>query len=252
MTKPGLRRVGILVGEGIECETESERFFARTFRVRTERIAVPSLLRDGPQRLAEWGPQDLLFFPGGFSFADHFGSGRLLAFELRRAGLFDAWLKQGVSMMGVCNGFQILTAAGLFGAGVSLESNAGGQGFVNRWVTCAATGAAAEAGAVRLPVRHGEGRLVRSAPIWEAGVEPFLTYADDRFDNGSVDRVAGLVARRGSSYVVGLMPHPEIAVRAVDEPDSVFPEWPAEARSTAAAVPGDGRRLMSALFSFAG
>ena len=240
-----MSRLFVLVGEGIECEKESARFFANpAFGFESvEWMRIQDLL--ARSKVFDLQSQDWVFLPGGFSYADHFGSGRLLAYELERVGFFADCFKRGVHLMGVCNGFQILTEAGLFGKDVRLVANRG-MGFTNRWIRLKGSGVA-EGGEFFLPVRHGEGQLVRKASAWEPGVEPFLIYHDEHFDNGSVDRVAGLLARKSLSRVVGLMPHPEIAARPVDRPDSLGTEWPPDTRSQIMDTNADGTRLMKTL-----
>lgn len=204
----------VLVGEGIECELEAERALAALGR-RTQRVRVQDLLAGRAPALPTGG---WVLLPGGFSFADHFGSGRLLAYQLSETGFFAQAEAQGTNLLGICNGFQVLTRSGVFGEGVSLEANSGGH-FIDRWVALEGRGPL-QGFTGRLPVRHGEGRLVRTRAAWDAGVEPFLVYRDETFDNGSVERVAGLIARRPKSLIVGLMPHPEVALRGADDPDT--------------------------------
>jgi phosphoribosylformylglycinamidine (FGAM) synthase-like amidotransferase family enzyme len=211
----------ILTGFGIECEKESLRAFAAPeLGLEVSELPVPFLLRK-PEALDDLKAGDFVFFPGGFSFSDHFGSGRLLAHELKKTGAIERLTARGVHLMGVCNGFQVLASAGLFGAKTRLEHNeVEGKrlGFINRWVHCKLEGAGT---GVRLPVRHGEGRLVfdgaTSSAALPAGVSVFLRYED--FDNGSWQQIAGLRAQVGRSLVFGMMPHPEIALRPIEDPD---------------------------------
>jgi phosphoribosylformylglycinamidine synthase len=244
----------ILSGEGIECEKESFRFFSSaSFELEVSIAPVPKILSESFKAFEFLGAGDWLFIPGGFSFADHFGSGKLLAHQLRSKGFLRECLKRGVHLMGVCNGFQVLVETGLFGAGVKLCANESQRpGFVNRWVECEA----AEFLSSReffLPVRHGEGRLVRETPRWHEGVRPFLFYRDpsfdNGFDNGSVDRTAGLVARIEKSSVWGLMPHPEIAFRNFDSPDAVGSEFSGLENFPLAQTAGDGVELVKAIFN---
>ncbi|MBS1983193.1 MAG: phosphoribosylformylglycinamidine synthase subunit PurQ [Bdellovibrionales bacterium] len=246
--------VWILLGEGIECERESERFFSDPTHAlglgKAERLPVPRLLAHPQSHLQKIQRGDWLFLPGGFSFADHFGSGKLISFELRRAGVFDHCAQHGVNLMGVCNGFQMMVEAGLFGEGVALRANLNRAGrptgFVNRWVQLRGAGPL-KGQDFFLPVRHGEGRLTRSDSHWAPGVEAFLTYNDESFENGSIDATAGLLRRTGDQLLVGLMPHPEIAARAADAPDHCGPEWPAENRHLSFSPDGDGLRLVRSL-----
>ncbi len=241
-----MSRWHVLVGEGIECEKESARFL-RLPNFQNESVEWLRLqdLLSKPAALNSIRGGDHVFLPGGFSYADHFGSGRLLAFELKRIGFFEHCEQKGVSVIGVCNGFQILTEAGVFGRGVRLLANKG-FGFTNRWVRLRGEGPLAGQ-EYSLSVRHGEGQLTRLDADWEDGVTPFLTYIDD-FDNGSVDRVAGLIARRGNAQIVGMMPHPEVSMRLIDSPNALGPEFPAETRTRLMQPEYDGFRLMKALF----
>ena len=150
--------------------------------------------------------------PGGFSFSDDFGAGRLLAHWLKEQGFLDEVFNRGAHLTGICNGFQALSHLDVFGKNTRLLSNSP-RGFKNRWVKVAF---AKSDETFLLPVRHGEGRL--SFEELPEGVEPLLVYRDEVFNNGSKDLIAGLCAKVGESMCFGMMPHPEIALRAVDSP----------------------------------
>ncbi len=212
----------VLCGEGIQCEKESLHFFHHPeLESSAQLLLVQDLLQNPEASLKNSSSGDLVVFPGGFSFADHFGSGKLLSFKLSEKNIFKMLIDRGLHLIGTCNGFQVLTEARIFGEGVRLEHNRFANrdlGFVNRWVDLKTADPLREF-KVRIPVRHGEGRLLRDSSQWNKNVRPFLFYDDAFFDNGSVDRVAGLWCREGRSQIVGLMPHPEIALRSSDEPD---------------------------------
>ncbi len=237
----------ILTGEGIECEFEAQRFFTRhDFGLATEFLPLPRLLTKGLAGV-DLKRGDWIFLPGGFSFADHFGSGKLLAYQLRRTGLLDQALKVGAHLMGICNGFQVLAETQLFGERTRLIANeVEGRriGFVNRWVKCESPLVAGRS--LRLCVRHGEGRLSAPAGL-PAHVRPILHYTDEIFSNGSFERVAGLEARVGESRVLGIMPHPEVGARPIDDPDAVGAETFPQYRSTLLFGEGDGLLFMKAL-----
>ncbi len=247
----GLRRVFILRGEGIECERESFRFFqSNDLYCEPQYLFVQDLLKDPNAVLRTSRPGDIVFFPGGFSFADHFGSGKLLSYKLSEKGLFKNFLTHELHLVGGCNGFQVLAEAGLFGKSVELKHNSKegqGFGFTNRWISTTGLGPI-EGKTFSLPVRHGEGRLSRETSSWEAHVRPILRYDDPAFDNGSIDQVAGLWAKHGKSQVVGMMPHPEIALRPLDGPDNIGPETAALLTRNVSTHTGDGLRLMRDLF----
>lgn len=234
----------VLIGEGIECEKEMARFLALpAFSFESVQWLKISDVLSGAFSTDQLRAGDGIALPGGFSFADHFGSGRLLAHELRQARFFESCAAVGVDLFGVCNGFQVLTEAGLFGRGVKLLPNKG-FGFTNKWVTCRGLGPL-EGQEYFIPVRHGEGCLSRAESQWASHVTPFLKYID--FDNGSQDQVAGLVATHGKSRVIGMMPHPEIAARDIDKPDTLGPEYPVETRNHIFHSESDGVKLIKNL-----
>jgi len=250
------RRIFVLEGYGIECEKETRRFFETMFDAAAiQSIFLPTLLKQAADGKSsdEFQSGDWLVFPGGFSFSDHFGSGTLLAFELRRSGLLASWLEKGVHLMGVCNGFQILTMLGVFGSETQLlhnEVEGRGLGFINRWVQLkyAVGNSTAE---FRFPVRHGEGRLqAPNLEYWQKNnVQCFLQYDDADFDNGSLNQVAGLIAKRGKSWIVGMMPHPEIAVRANQGPYGFAGEAMPHHRVDEQKKLGDGQRFLKLLLA---
>ncbi|HGY10522.1 MAG TPA: phosphoribosylformylglycinamidine synthase I, partial [Oceanithermus profundus] len=174
---------------------------------------------------------DLLVLPGGFSYGDDLGAGRVWALELseRFGEQVGAFVAGGKPVLGICNGFQALVRAGLLpgGAGereATLAPNASGR-FETRWVwlepdaraTCPFV-AGLEA-PLYVPVAHGEGRFaVRDAQVLarlEASGQVAFRYAAPGggepvypFNpNGSAGHVAGLCNPAGN--VLGLMPHPE-------------------------------------------
>lgn len=184
---------------------------------------------------SDLGDYQMLVLPGGFSYGDDLGGGRLWASDLLqrfRAGL-DAFIAAGKPVMGICNGFQALVKAGYLPGPapqqrVTLTHNRRGH-FECRWVRlrpnpagrCLFTAGLEDD--ILCPVAHGEGRLAlpdddtRDA-LWRRGLVA-LTYVpmdgvagDDGVaypanPNGSVDGIAGICNAAGN--VFGLMPHPE-------------------------------------------
>ncbi len=192
-------------------------------------------LRRRPARLHDFA---MLILPGGFSYGDALGAGRLLAADLR--WLFQEelarFVEAGKPVLGICNGFQALVRSGWLpgppaaGVQATLTRNASNR-FECRWVWLEADPASpclfTQGLTERLycPVAHGEGRFV---PRDEATLETLrsrhlialtyvapaaggpATYPDN--PNGSVAGVAGLTNEQGN--ILGLMPHPE---------DHIFP-----------------------------
>ncbi|MHB1295642.1 MAG: phosphoribosylformylglycinamidine synthase I [Anaerolineae bacterium] len=182
----------------------------------------------------------MLVVPGGFSYGDDLGAGRLLANDLyhRFRQSLDAFVAAGKPVMGICNGFQALVKAGYLPGPaphqrVTLTRNRRGH-FECRWVRlrapleshCLFTQGLDED--ILCPVAHGEGRLAlpdedTRQGLWRDGLVA-LTYTASEGQaagaagyphnpNGSVDDIAGLCNAEGN--VFGLMPHPE---------DHVFPQ----------------------------
>lgn len=220
----------IVTGYGLNCEAESEHAWELAGAA-PRRIHVNDLLKD-PKPMREAAG---LMIGGGFSFGDHLGSGLVFANRLRtrlREELQE-FLDRGRIVLGVCNGFQILTKLGLlpgsngdyFTPTVSLQQNECGR-FQNFWVKlrfeskspCIFTQGLTE---LEVPIRHGEGRVF---PMNEAVLEEIerknlvpCRYVDPTTNeptqafphnpNGSVNAIAGLCDETGR--VFGLMPHPE-------------------------------------------
>ncbi len=168
----------------------------------------------------------ILAVPGGFSYGDALGAGRLLGLDL--VGWFGDQLRAAVDadkpIFGVCNGFQALVRAGLLPGGqrpAVLTENDSGR-FECRWVTLGATSGRSVwtdglNEPLRCPVAHGEGRFVADdLAALEADDLVALRYLDadgaateayPDNPNGSLGGVAGVCDESG--LVLGLMPHPE-------------------------------------------
>jgi phosphoribosylformylglycinamidine synthase len=156
-------------------------------------------------------PTDLIVLPGGFSYGDYLRSGAMAA----RAPVMRAVIeraKAGVAVIGICNGFQILTEAGLLPG--ALLRNAG-LNFVCRTVSLRVensqtifTGAFEKGRTVDFPVAHHDGNYFADAETLdrlEGEGRVAFRYIDN--PNGSARDIAGIVNDAGN--VLGLMPHPE-------------------------------------------
>jgi phosphoribosylformylglycinamidine synthase I len=171
------------------------------------------------------GDADAVVLPGGFAHGDHLRTGAIARFSpvMRAVAAFAA---AGGPVLGSCNGFQILTEAGIL-PGVLLRNDQ--LEFRCDWqplrVECASgpwlEGLTAGE-TIRLPISHGEGRYYADAAVLdelEATGRVVLRYADEAGavtpasnPNGSLRSIAGIVNERGN--VLGLMPHPERAAEA--------------------------------------
>jgi phosphoribosylformylglycinamidine synthase len=162
---------------------------------------------------------------GGFSYGDALGAGRMLALDLTAADgghlgeRLRSFVAGGRPVVGICNGFQVLTRTGLLPG--ALGHNAGGH-FDCRWVRLAREPASHSiwtAGLddeIQCPIAHGEGRYVHPDPdALAAAGQVALRYAGGN-PNGSVADIAGVGDPTG--VVLGLMPHPENHVLARQHP----------------------------------
>lgn len=161
---------------------------------------------------------DLIVVPGGFSYGDYLRCGAIAA----RMPVLDALKRkaeQGVRVLGVCNGFQILLEAGLLPG--ALMRNAS-LNFVCKTVhlevtnaNTAFTGSYAQGQIINCPVAHHDGNYFADADTLSAlrdNNQIVFKYANGTNPNGSVDDIAGIINARGN--VLGMMPHPENLIEA--------------------------------------
>ncbi len=163
---------------------------------------------------------DVVILPGGFAHGDYLRAGAIARFSPIMKAVERHAARGGV-VLGICNGFQVLTEAGLL-PGVLMRNK--DISFISRdaWVkveneTARLTMACRKGEVLRVPIAHGEGRYVAEPALLdrlEKEGRILLRYCgprgeiDDRFNmNGSERAIAGIMNERGN--VFGLMPHPE-------------------------------------------
>ncbi|MEO6014662.1 MAG: phosphoribosylformylglycinamidine synthase subunit PurQ [Devosia sp.] len=156
---------------------------------------------------------DLIVIPGGFSYGDYLRAGAIAARSPIMATIRGK-AARGVHVLGVCNGFQILTEAGLLPG--ALMRNASLR-FVCREVTLSVTNNDTRFTAgyrkgqlIRTPVAHHDGNYFADAGTikgLEDNGQVAFRYADGTNPNGSINDIAGVFNR--DRNVLGLMPHPE-------------------------------------------
>ncbi|MGH9064982.1 MAG: phosphoribosylformylglycinamidine synthase subunit PurQ [Acidimicrobiales bacterium] len=160
---------------------------------------------------------DAVVLPGGFAHGDYLRPGALARFSPVMDAV-RAWAASGGPVVGICNGFQVLTEAGLLPG--ALQKNRGLK-FVCATVEVRVdsvrsvlTRSAPPGEALRIPVNHFEGSYTCDAQTLASlrGEDRVvLRYVDN--PNGSTDDIAGICNREGN--VVGVMPHPERATSAL-------------------------------------
>lgn len=159
---------------------------------------------------------DLIGVPGGFSYGDYLRSGAMAARSPIMQAVADA-AAGGTFVLGICNGFQVLTETGLLPG--ALLRNAGGH-FVCRDVALTVDNAQSaftsryEAGeAISYPVAHHDGNYFADTATLdrlEGEGRVALRYAEGI--NGSARNIAGILNESGN--VLGMMPHPERVIES--------------------------------------
>ena len=200
-------RVAVIVFPGTNCELDVAHALEQLG-------GSPELVFHTETRL---GGADAVVVPGGFAHGDYLRTGALARFSPVMAAITEH-AASGGPVVGVCNGFQVLTEAGLLPG--ALQKNVGLK-FLCETVECRVdstrsvlTSGAGLGTVLRLPINHFEGNYTCDAATLErlrAGDRIVLRYVTN--PNGALDDIAGICSEHGN--VVGLMPHPERASDAV-------------------------------------
>jgi len=204
-------RVAVVVFPGSNCEHDVVKALGLVTGGPDGPAPVQAeLVWHGRESLAGY---DAVVIPGGFAHGDYLRPGAIARFSPVMAAV-AAHAAAGGAVVGICNGFQVLTEAGLLPGALQknrglrfLCTTVGVRVCTTRTVL---TGGAAVGDELRLPVNHFEGNFTCDAATLErlrAEDRIVLRYTDN--PNGSVDDIAGVCNEQGN--VVGLMPHPERA-----------------------------------------
>jgi len=165
---------------------------------------------------------DFVVLPGGFSFGDYLRSGAIARFSPIMQEVIQ-YANKGGYLMGICNGFQILTEAGLLPGALLHNRN---RKFICRNIylktqtnNSMITSQIDLQRALKIPIAHGEGNYFADADVLKAindkdqvlfrYCDEFGNITDDANPNGSLENIAGVC--NASRNVFGLMPHPERA-----------------------------------------
>ena len=210
----------IFSGYGLNCEEETKVAFemagARADIVHINDLIVkPSILKN----------YQIAAIPGGFAYGDDTGAGKAYGAKLKQhlGEEVEKFLSRDTLFIAICNGFQVATSAGILPGALIANDSAR---YICRWVDMKVTSTSPWLKGIKqlsIPIAHGEGKYVASENILHAlhkKGDIALTYIKGEiakhFDlpanpNGSVHNIAGITARNGR--ILGLMPHPERAIR---------------------------------------
>ena len=243
-------RTLILRAPGTNCDEETAFAFEQAGAVVS--LVYISQLIDCTKQLKDY---QIMVIPGGFTYGDDLGAGKVLANEikLKLSPDIEKFVNGGRLILGICNGFQALVKAG-FLPGLSpqnkqiltLAANDSGR-FECRWVYLMANQESRcifTRGIKRLylPVAHGEGKVVADPKVLP-NLDVALYYTDEQGStkagypynpNGSVEDIAGISDATGRIFA--LMPHPERFIRA-----SQHPRWQSEGTKEG----GDGFKIFT-------
>ena len=200
-------RVGVVVFPGSNCELDA----AEAVR---ELSGDAALVWHGSRDL---GGVDAVILPGGFAHGDYLRCGAIARFSPVMDAV-RAFAAAGGPVIGICNGFQVLTEAGLLPG--ALQKNRGLKFLCTsvevrvETTDSVLTGVAAVGDRLRSPINHFEGNYTADPDTLarlRADDRVVLRYLDN--PNGSLDDIAGVCS--AGRNVVGLMPHPERAAHAL-------------------------------------
>jgi phosphoribosylformylglycinamidine synthase len=164
---------------------------------------------------------DAVVLPGGFSYGDYLRAGAIAARAPMMREVVDR-AHQGLPVLGICNGFQVLCEAGLLPGALTRNSHLHfrnrDQGLLVERADTAWTSSYATGQQITVPVKNGEGRFVAAEADLdrlEGEGRVVVRYVGGN-PNGSSRDIAGVCSADGR--VVGLMPHPEHAVEDLTGP----------------------------------
>ena len=165
---------------------------------------------------------DLIVLPGGFSYGDYLRCGAIARFSPVMQEVAE-FAEKGGMVVGICNGFQILTEAGLL-PGMLVRNRS--LKFICKYIhlrvdntNTSFSSQYSDGEVIHIPIAHGEGNYVVPDDVWaemQANNQVVFRYcspegevSDAYNPNGARDNVAGIINKRGN--VLGMMPHPERA-----------------------------------------
>ncbi len=217
----------VIIFSGYGLQTEDETKYAFELSGATadivhinDIIAKPAILKKA----------QILVVPGGFSYGDDTGAGKAYGNRLKQhlSKQIEEFLARDTLMIGICNGFQIITNAGFVPGALIANDSAR---YSCRWVDLEVTSESPWLKGIKtlsVPIAHGEGKyfappetLAKLKQDKAIALKYVAGETSKHFDlaanpNGALEDIAGVTSHNGR--VLGLMPHPERAVRFTQLP----------------------------------
>jgi phosphoribosylformylglycinamidine synthase subunit PurQ / glutaminase len=194
-----------------------------------DRDALRAIAAAGAEPISLWHKDpslhgvDAVVLPGGFSYGDYLRCGAIARFS-PVMDLIIAGARDGLPVLGICNGFQVLCEAhllpGALTRNVRLHFTCTDQVLSMENTETAWTNGYTQGSRVVIPIKNGEGRFVADATTLDRleGEGRVVARYVGTNPNGSMRDIAGITNERGN--VVGLMPHPEHAIDPLTGPSS--------------------------------
>ena len=169
---------------------------------------------------------DVIILPGGFTYGDYLRSGAIAKFSPIMESVIK-FANSGGKVIGICNGFQVLTESGLL-PGALMRNNhlRFSCKYVNLQVVnneTVFTSVCKKGDVLKIPIAHGDGNYYNfdgDIKTLEENNQVVFRYCDENSNvtkesnpNGSINNIAGIINKEGN--VLGMMPHPERAVEKI-------------------------------------
>ena len=225
-----MKKIPVLVlsGYGLNCEEET-KFAFDSVGASAEIVHINDLIDDKKK----FDKYQIMVFPGGFSYGDDTGSGKAYANKMKNhlSAEVEQFVDKDKLVLGICNGFQILTNLGLLPGALTFNDTAR---YLDRWVDVKIEGKSPwleGLDMLMLPIAHGEGKYYAEPETLKklnrehAIVGRYIKGEICNYQslpanpNGAIEDIAGVLSHQGR--VLGMMPHPERAMFFHQ-----LPHWP--------------------------
>ncbi len=198
-------KIGITVFPGSNCDRDVYNIFKAKLNCNISYIEDKNKIKNF----------DAIIIPGGFTYGDRLRAGAIAAHSPLMDKIKET-AENGIPILGICNGFQILVESGLLPGALIHNKN---LKFICRWVDVIVTNNETpftnlyeRYQKISIPIAHGEGQYVIDKQTYtevKNNNQIIMKYDERDNPNGSIDNIAAICNLKGN--VMGMMPHPERA-----------------------------------------